>query len=677
MDRTDPQVATFAATLAAIDDDTLAALANKGLVRRARKDIEKTAPTIVGADEQSVSLDVERARVKLANPVSKSTCTCASGMCRHILGAVIFLREAPHGGPERSAGPRAVSEQLLSLDEEALQKWAPKALLKRAAIVLSRGYELQEEPIILISLPAQNVTVRLLGATPDAMICSCHAPGACEHKVAAVLAFQAHRTGRAVQVPQAILDASSGAPRSREEVRDAVATLMREIVALGLCRISAVTQQRLRTLATSAHGVDLPRLERMLKALSDEVALTLSRDAQASSASLLSSASRIFALCAALDHPTPALVGEHRSVYMPVAGSLDLIGLGARRWRTRSGYHGLTVFFWEPSSKRWTGWTDARPIGAPGFDPVTRFDEDGPWPGSANPRQAAMSKWRLSGAHRNGVGRITARSNTRGILSSRSTPDEGPALRDFAQLAEFAKQAFAPGLADRRDHADLVLLAPEKWADANYDPITQQVTRFIADANGQIIPLLLRHSPETDHALTTLQRIDGATVRALLGSLRIGSRGLFVEPITLWTDVKPIHLTLDGAPARSIQPNPAAQEEPDAVEDLDEAEQESTQVIASPIGQMLTHIESELIAIAEGGVEVIRDLSPLRAAAKECNALGLIACSKALANLSDELDRFRKSIQRSAAAPAEQLLRAAYLAHLATECASVCLAVPV
>jgi hypothetical protein len=287
-----------------------------------------------------------------------------------------------------------------------------------------------------------------------------------------------------------------------------------------------------------------------------------------------------------------------------------------------------------------------------------------------------MSKWRLSGAHRNGVGRITARSNTRGILSGRSTPDERPALGDFSQLAEFAKQAFAPGLADRRDHGDLVLLAPEKWFDAAYDPVTQQVTRLIADANGRIVPLLLRHSPETDHGLTTLQRIDGGTVRAVLGSLHIGSRGLFVEPITLWTDTKPIHLTLDGAPARSIQPTSTVRAEPDAIEDLEEDDQEASQVIASPIGQMLTHVESELIAIAEGGVEVIRDLSPLRATAKECKALGLIACSKALLNLCNEMDRFRKSIQRSAAAPAEQLLRAAYLVHLAAECATVCLAVP-
>ena len=692
MDRTHPQVARFAATLAAIDDDTLAALANKGLVRRALKDIEKAAPKLVGADDQSVSLEVEGCTIRLTDPLSKSTCTCASGVCRHILGSIIFLRESavapssadaavavPEPGGDSSPAPGlAVAEELLALDEQALQQWASKPLLKRAALVLARGYELEEAPILLVRLPAQNVTVRLLGAAPEAMICSCHAPGACEHKVAAVLAYQSHKSGKAVQVPQAILKASAGAPRSRDEVRNAVATLMREMVVLGLSRVSSITQQRLRTLATSAHGVDLPRLERMLKALADEVTLTLARNAQASSASLLLQASRIAALCAALDRPTPSLVGEHRSLYMPVAGTLDLVGLGARRWRTRSGYHGLTVFFWEPLAQCWTAWTDARPIGAAGFDPIARFEEDGPWPGCSNPRQAAKSSWRLSGAYRNGAGRITSRANTRGIGSGRSNPEAGPLVQDFSEFAALAKRAFAPGLTDHRSHADLVLLAPAHWFDAQYDPVTQEVTRFIADANNRSIPLILRHSPETDEGLTTLQRIDGTSVRAVLGSLRIGGRGLFIEPITLWTEAEPIHLTLDGAivsAAPSADSSVQMEDDPENAEQSDEEDSMAIQPVTSSIGQLLAQIEGELLAIAEGGVEVVRDLAPLLTAANACRALGLANCNNALSRLVNELNHFRKSIERNAAVPAEQLLRTAYLVRLAAECATISVAV--
>src|ERR1700730_5526767 len=109
MDRTHPQVAAFAASLAAIDDDTLAALANKGLVRRARKDIEKSPPRVIAADEQTVSLEVVGCTTRVTNPPGKSTCSCASGICRHILGAIIFLREsaAPAGAAEPPPPPRA------------------------------------------------------------------------------------------------------------------------------------------------------------------------------------------------------------------------------------------------------------------------------------------------------------------------------------------------------------------------------------------------------------------------------------------------------------------------------------------------------------------------------------------------------------------------------------------
>ena len=692
MDRSDPQVASFSATtLAALDDDALAALANKGLVRRARKDLEKAPPKVTAADAESVTLDVEGSVVRLTSPINKSTCACASGFCRHIIGAVVFLRDslgATRASPspaadakgEAGVAPTGVGEQLLAIDEAALAKWATKPLMKRAAVALARGYEVQETlAAVIVRLPAQNITVRWVGGSLDAMICTCHAPAACEHKTAAVLAYQAHKSGRAVELPSAALQASSGAPRTREDVRVSVLTLLREMVALVLSRVSHATEQRLRTLATSAHGVDLPRLERVLRGLADEVLLALKRDAAASSAALLHGAARAAALCAALERPTHATVGEHRSVYMPVAGSIELVGLGARRWRTRSGYHGLTVLLWEPAVKRWTGWTDARPVGAPGFDPVLRFDEGAPWSGAASPRQMAKTTWRVSGAFRNGVGRITARENTRGIPGKPSKPDDGPLVADFSQLAAIAADVFAPGLADRRDNADLVLLAPADWAPATYDEIQQEVTRVVADANGNMVRLVLRHSPETEHALTTLERIDGQSVRAVLGSLRIGAGGLFVEPITLWTDAKPIHLTLDGVVAhRTSAPTTpvAADDADDQLEDAEDAEQDAPEAeTVSGVGSLLARVEGALISTAESGVGVTRDVMAIRADARELDAAGLATAAAALKQLCDQLDAFRKSIDRDELVPAESLLRCAYVVRLAVECQTVCEAV--
>ena len=263
----------------------------------------------------------------------------------------------------------------------------------------------------------------------------------------------------------------------------------------------------------------------------------------------------------------------------------------------------MTVFFWEPASRRWTGWTDARPVDTPGFHPVLRFEEDGPWPGCGNPRQAAGSKWRLSGAHRNGVGRITSRGNTRGIVAGRSSFDDGPLVRDFSQLADVARRAFEPGLTGHPDHGDLVLLAPAEWGEAVWDAITQEVTRPIVDCGGRVIPLLLRHSPETDRGLTTLQKIDPTTLRAVFGSLRLGPKGLIVEPITLWTETRPIHLTLDDSPstrAKVCHCGSTGRNRPTRSTMPMPTKREVVELSSSSVGKFMAHIEDELLAIAEG-----------------------------------------------------------------------------
>ena len=110
------------------------------------------------------------------------------------------------------------------------------------------------------------------------------------------------------------------------------------MVSLGLARLSAATAQRLTTLAVSAHGVDLPRLERMLKSLADEVQLALRRNAQSNSANLLVQAARVEALRTALLKSAAAgLVGQHRTQYHDV-GQITLTGLGRSGWRSKGGY---------------------------------------------------------------------------------------------------------------------------------------------------------------------------------------------------------------------------------------------------------------------------------------------------------------------------------------------------
>jgi hypothetical protein len=635
--------------LAAFDDDALAALANKGLVRRAGKDVAKTPPTVVGDDGDALRLDVAGTVVELRLPPAASTCACDAGVCRHILAALIFVRDSA----AEEAEAVDVAEELRNIDEAAVAAWAGKPTLKKAGVVLSRGAEFAEEPgVIRVTLPAAGVNVRFLGGGLDALLCDCHAPGPCPHKAAALLAYLARRDDRPLDTQPIALQEHAGAARTREEVRAATITLLEEAVTLGLARLSPATHHRLQTLATSAHGVDLPRLERSLAALADSAKLILARHAAGDSAAFLRAAARCRALCLALATPTAALVGEHRNAYLPVAGSIDLVGLGATRWQTASGYHGLTVYFWEPAAKTWASWTDARPLDAAGFDPASRFESDPPWTGARHPRDAAARRWRVSHLRRSTAGRLATGDNARG-LSNGDTEPLALAEADFAQIARRAADLAAPALtAGRRELDDLVLLKVAQWSLPTYDPVKQLARRAVADEAGGWITLELNHGPAAGGSLDWLQADDLAATAVLARLRRPTPDGAVAEPITLWTDNRPTHLTLDAAP----RANPTAAVPPPPTD--------------SPLHRRLRHANRLIAELADAGVRAARPEDELRDLAAALRHAGLVAPAAALARTAAALATTRGRADDATDAPAAAaVLDAAHVLTLATDAA--------
>jgi len=241
--------------LSAFDDDALAALSNKGLVRRARKDLETTRPRILESAEEAPRLSVEvgDAVAELTIPPGQSRCGCpASGICRHILAALIFVKETAYesqadvdgASAERTATAPSLTAsdtEVLALDDEAIVRWAGKALVSRAKKALAVGLpvEFEEGEQVAARLPTRNVTCRWMpGCGPEGMVCSCHAPVVCEHRVAAVLAFQAARGARVLDDSSTVsLPAAAGTPRSRDEVLASVGAVVSEMVVLGLSRL--------------------------------------------------------------------------------------------------------------------------------------------------------------------------------------------------------------------------------------------------------------------------------------------------------------------------------------------------------------------------------------------------------------------------------------------------------
>ncbi len=611
-------------SLAAYDDDALVALANKGLFRRAQKDLEELSPEIVGEVDGKLRVRFGDALVDLREAPVQSTCNCPSGgICRHILATLLFLRKSS----DESEQCVSCECEILAVDEDMIRKWAGSTLMKRAMQKLAQGFEVtyQGESPILFTIPALNVNCRWMpGGGLNGMVCDCHAATVCEHRVIAVLAYRASKGLLEIVSESQSLEVPVGTARTREDILVSVRAVIHEMVSQGLSRVSLSTEQRLQTLAVSAHGFDLPRLERLLRGLADEVRLQLTRDAGADTRNLFNATATAEALCCALEHPTQSTVGAHKSQYMQV-GSIELTGLGARRWRSRSGYAGLTVYLWDKSASNWATWTDARPLTVGEFDAVSRYRQAGPWEGSMDPAQTSRSEMRLTGAWRNTVGRISGRSSTRALILGETNVEQVPGISEWKELIDCATKLFGGGLRERDERDEIVLLRPAHWGEPAFDEIRQEMGWPISDSAGMLLNLVLSHTPETKDAIKTIERIDRLSLQSVLGVLHAVSGKIVVEPIALHGLNGQINLTLDNtprAPAKANQPQIQ-------IEEIEEPKDETDSPNASttPLGLLLATVEMELEEIAESGVSVIRDLTSLQNLSKRLEALGITSCS--------------------------------------------------
>ena len=510
------------------------------------------------------------------------------------------------------------------------------------------------------------------GCGLEGMICSCHEPRVCEHRVAVVLALQVARGKRVLDDVGSLCPGrgSRRSSRSREDILASVGSVVAEMVALGLSRLSRASAERLRTLAVSAHGVDLPRLERLLTGLAAEVELALARDAQADSASLLAQAARVEALRRGLTRrPTPHLIGQHKTTYEPV-GDIELVGVGARAWRSQSGFAGLTVYFWDRSARNWASWTDARPLttgrvrsrrAVPCRRALGRT-----WP---LPREGSRTSLRLVGAWRNRQGRLSGRPSTRAIPIGPADVASVPArIEHWNVLADRARQLFGGGFHDRTEQDAVVLLAPARWGPRAVRRGSSGIrSAFVWDPESRPLLLVLPYEKETKQAVETLLAHDACGHAAQCSACCIWDRiGSASSRSPCIPENGPINLTLEvgaSSPAevrtlrRAKSPSSRKRIRKRSVE----IEPSSTN-----LGRLLSLLAMRLLAIAEGGPAAYRDIPELHVVLA-CGPMrsGWHVAAAAVGRLVSTLEAQRRGELIDPTPAARELLAAYHVVRLA------------
>jgi hypothetical protein len=562
--------------LTTFDEDALALLANKGLVKRAQRDVEDGKIAVTGFDGQlvSVSADGETVRIDARGPRAAS-CTCpAPGTCRHRLAATIVIQNTPVGKAQAGDAPAPELEiktldfaaELQGYTPDMIAKWAGKAAW-RAALDLAGDTEIQvtlSASALLVHFGPDKGKVRILGGQGLNGIVSKIAPALQKtyHATAMIVARQHFGLEAPILAnEEATPEDTDVATPTDPEFLAAVAHALHECanVALNIAPVSL--EERLFSLAVSSRADALPRLGAMLRALSKLVRSRRNREFNFEADACLALMADAYAVLRALtDAPAKLdpdkqahLRGKVRQDYLPV-GDLDLIGCGADRWRMAGGARGVTGHFYDPSSDRWYSGAVARAAGQdPLFEPAQAYRSEALW-GAGSLEKLSKTNFVLKDASATAGGRLSMAQGVQAKLNLSAharDPSAWPCYQsDWAALLERFETRFMGGLATPRVVSEPVILAPARLAKPQFDELSQSLTWAIEDSERRWLSLSLPHDGDRGTAMITAleSMIQAGWSGAIVALASVEGSAYALRPFAVWHESTIFSLGLDALP---------------------------------------------------------------------------------------------------------------------------------
>lgn len=555
---------TLLRALAVFDDATLQALASKGLLRRARRDLEagKARVEAVEADRVQVAVDGQTVTVDSGGPAS-ADCSCpADGVCRHRLTAVLMLRDQavasaatapvraaalePQAAPPTEPAAR-VRAELVELGVAGVQRWAGKAATRAACELLAAAPAPAIETdgtALLVTLSETVPAVRFLaGQGLDGSVSKASAARRKPIHAAAALAVlrqQAPDSFDPAPQPQSQSPDDTGVELPEPGFVQQVKAALADCARTGLSLSPQVLEERLFALAVSSRADALPRLSGLLRTLAAGIDDRRAGRPGFDPRAFLRLAADAAALTAAIERLRPGgrldarpLLGDLRQTYRPL-GDLDLYGCGSQLWRTAAGARGVTAWFYAPALDRWFSAGVARTAGQDGaFDPRASWLRHALW-GAGPLAKIDRARIRLSAAAASAGGRLSTTKDSRALIEPWAPAQQGLAwpvcFDDWRALQDQLQQQFSPGLNARVEPLPL-LLRPTESARAWFDQLDQRLVWPLRDRNGSWLAATLDQA-DSEAAAAEVEALSTRPIGLVCALARPAESALRLVPLS-------------------------------------------------------------------------------------------------------------------------------------------------
>ena len=553
--------ARFARLVALGTEDYLIRYANKGLYNRALKDMEKGVTVHYDFTENEVICTLSDDTVcKLTDSIESFACSCPSDkICKHVLiGILDYPRFAgsqdgrgsqseqeagakpeecslanDDGAPADSGGEKR-SETLGSdaaaasgrfseseppildfswlTEREIGELVAPfsTSRVEEAAFRLRYVEELEvrEGSLLVVQMKRSGVEIAFTD-TPevDRALCAVSGTDGEMYKLEALLRYRASKGLNDSDALAAKLSPTEFPPETLGEFRESIGELLRN----GLARLPHSFADRFELLAIAARSSGLPNLEREARGIHGELKLFFARHVRFSARVLLSRLSRVSLMLDALEREIgPArraqLAGRFRGKYYTVP-RLDLYALGAEPWETRSGYRGITYYFYCGEDGGMYTYSQARPAYYEGaeFDFSRNYRERSPWKPDLLMKEASSSMLSFRAVKVSSEGRLSSGGSPVLTLPERSAVESfdfgNLRVSSFAELASEPVRVGLFGGLPRR----FKLLRAAGIEGSVYDRASQALKFTVVDSAGDRLELIMPYHADWSAAITRLE----------------------------------------------------------------------------------------------------------------------------------------------------------------------------
>lgn len=588
-----------------IDDDYLVGISNKGIVKRAYKDMETTSCKLLDKDqnemleeaaggflqnlsgEEVITVKVGEETVHIRMPLGESACSCPSrSICRHvILGILTLQKMAAVAGQEAADQESEEKEPAIkepAIKETVLQQIADYPLEKLCKSLgvrrlqelidsarAGRRPQIDYASVVTVQPLAQAMTVRLLYPL-EYSTCTCHKKEFCVHKAEAVLWCKLE-SGQ-IRVEELEQDQSGTTEYDMEQIQDVVLqmrTLLEELLDTGLARTPQDAMDHMERLATICHNAKLPNYESDWRRLQDSYNKYLKRVASLRIQLLMRQLTTFYRQVELLGQAKNALevsklAGAFRAEYT-LALDLDLVGIAMEHFVSRSGYEGETVYFLEENTGKWYTYTQTRPVF---YDnnvanrAGSRYRSETPWGLSIPLRELAFWHIHLERARCDSRGRLSSSKETRGELVRDRRADSNTLTtdllgkwyyQDFAQLfteqfqdkIDISEKSNSP---DPNDTAQtkLVFLRPASCGKAVFLETEQKLCMNLYDEAGKAVVVEVVYSRDEAEGIRYLERITNENLPCFFGKVYLRGGRIRMYPIAVF-DRKELSETGEGA----------------------------------------------------------------------------------------------------------------------------------